>query len=91
VFFVIFVVPYALRWRRQPLAWSTVVILGVLPALALGVIGLARYSVLAFPLAFAAADLLADRRAWFVASTLSVTTVALVVFARLVIVESWIP
>ena len=91
VVFLVFVVPYALRWRRQPLAWSTVVILGVLPALALGVIGLARYSVLAFPLAFAAADLLADRRRWVVASTLSVSAVALVVFARLVIVESWIP
>jgi hypothetical protein len=91
VVFLTFVVPYMLRWRRQPLAWSTIVILGVLPALALGVIGLARYSVLAFPLAFAAADLLADRRAWIVASTLSVTAVALVFFARFVIVESWIP
>ncbi len=89
--FLVFVVPYALRWRRQPVAWSTVVVLGVLPALALGVIGLARYSVLAFPLAFAAADLLADRRRWVVASTLSVSAAALVVFARLVVTESWIP
>jgi hypothetical protein len=89
--FLVFVVPYVMRWRRQPAAWSTVVILGVLPALALGVIGLARYSVLAFPLAFAAADLLADRRRWIVVSTMSVSTAALVIFARLVIVESWIP
>ena len=36
VLLLIFLVPYAMRFRRQPPAWAAVVVLGVLPALALG-------------------------------------------------------
>ncbi len=42
----VFLVPYLIRFRRQPPAWILVVVLGVLPALALGVVGVARYAIL---------------------------------------------
>jgi hypothetical protein len=63
----------------------------VVPPLALGVIGLARYSVLAFPMAFATADVLSRQRSWVRILALTVGAVALVALARLVVVRSWVP
>ena len=49
---------------QQPPAWAVLVVLGVLPPLVLGLEGAARYAVLAFPMPFAAADVLAGWRRW---------------------------
>ena len=91
VLLLIFLVPYAMRFRRQPPAWAVVVVLGVLPALALGVVGVARYAVLAFPIPIAFADVLAGRPRWVMVSALSVSAVVLMIFARLVVTKSWVP
>jgi hypothetical protein len=80
-----------MRFRRQPPAWAVIVLLGVFPALALGVVGVARYAVLAFPLPIAFADVLSGRPRWIIAVTLSVSAVALMIFARLVVTKSWVP
>jgi len=84
-------VPYAMRFRRQPRAWMVVVVLGVAPSLALGLVGLARYVILAFPIPIAVADLLAGQRRSTVIAVLAVSAVALMAFARLVVVSSWVP
>ncbi len=84
-------VPYLLRFRRQPSPWMLAVVLGVLPALALGLVGLARYVVLAFPIPIAVADVLAERGRATTVVVLGVSAAALIVFARLVVVESWVP
>jgi hypothetical protein len=91
VTFMVFVVPYLLRFRTQPPAWGVIVLLTVVPPLALGVIGLARYSVLAFPMAFATADVLSRQRSWVRILALAAGAVALVALARLVVVRSWVP
>lgn len=87
----VFLVPYLLRFRRQPPVWALVVILGVLPALALGVVGVARYAILAFPLPIAAADLLSERPRWVQVVALASSAAVLMVFARLVVTKSWVP
>ena len=84
-------VPYLLRFRRQPPAWILVVVLGVTPALTLGMVGLARYVVMAFPIPIAVADLLAGQRRWVIVAVLAVSAVTLMIFARLVVVDSWVP
>jgi hypothetical protein len=86
-----YVVPYVMRWRRQPPAWTVVVLLGLAPSLALGLVGLARYVILAFPIPIAVADLLAGQRRSTVIAVLTVSAIALMVFARLVVVHSWVP
>ena len=65
--------------------------LGVLPSLALGVVGVARYAVLAFPIPIAFADVLSGRPRWVIAAALSVSAVGLMIFARLVVTKSWVP
>ncbi len=87
----IFLVPYLMRFRRQPPAWSIVVVLGVLPALALGVVGVARYAILAFPIPIAAADLLSERPRWVQVVALVTSAAVLMTFARLVVTKSWVP
>jgi len=84
-------VPYALRFRRQPPAWVVVVVLGVAPSLALGLVGLARYVILAFPIPIALADLLSGQRRSTVVAVLAVSAIALIAFGRLVVVSSWVP
>jgi hypothetical protein len=91
VFFALYAIAYATRVRRQPPAWIVVVALGVLPAFLLGVVGLARYAVLAFPIPLAAADVLAGRSRRLTAAVLSVSALSLMFFARFVVVRSWIP
>ncbi|MFZ4809943.1 MAG: hypothetical protein ACOYL9_01240 [Ilumatobacteraceae bacterium] len=88
---VIYLAPYLIRFRRFPPAWAVVVALGVLPALVLGVVGTARYAILAFPLPIAAADVLADQPRWVRVVALTASAIALMVFARLVVAKSWVP
>jgi hypothetical protein len=84
-------VPYLRRVRSQPPAWAVVVVLGVLPALALGVVGVARYAILAFPIPIAVADALSRRPRWMSIITLVASAAGLMVFARLVVTKSWVP
>jgi hypothetical protein len=88
---VVYLTPYLLRFRLFPPAWAVVVVLGVGPALLLGVVGAARYAILAFPLPIAAAELLARKPRWVRLLVLSVSALALVIFARLVVTRSWVP
>jgi hypothetical protein len=88
---VVYLTPYLLRFRRYPPAWAVVVVLGVMPALAFGVVGTARYAILAFPLPIAAGDFLADQPRWVRVLALTVSAVGLMIFARLVVTRSWVP
>jgi len=63
----------------------------VFPSFALGVVGVARYAVLAFPLPIAFADLLSGRPRWVIALTLAVSAAGLMIFGRLVVTKSWVP
>lgn len=84
--------PFLVHWRRYPVAWRVVVGLGVVPSLALGTVGLARYSICCFPLAIAAGDLvtrrLSDRRAWWL---LAVSSGLLVWFGLLISYWNYVP
>jgi Gpi18-like mannosyltransferase len=82
---------YLTRFRTQPLAWLVVTVLVVAPPMLLGVVGLARYAVLAFPMQLAVADVLASRGRSWVAGYLAVSVAVLAVFAHLVVAESWVP
>jgi hypothetical protein len=85
------VVLYAARARRQPPTWAVVVALTVLPPLVLGLEGLARYAILAFPMPLAAADVLAGRRAWPAVVALGVSGVGLLAMAHLMVTRTWLP
>jgi hypothetical protein len=83
--------PYAWRARGQPIAWAVVAALVLLPPLYLGVDGLARYAVLAFPLPIATADVVSARGTRWVATYLVLAATAMVFLGRQVSVESWVP
>jgi Gpi18-like mannosyltransferase len=91
IVFGIALVAYATRLRRQPLAWAVVTLLVVAPPMLLGVVGLARYAVLAFPMQLAVADVLAARGRNWVIGYLVASSCVLAVFAHLVIARSWVP
>ena len=91
VWLMAFLVPYLLRVRQQPPAWSVVVVLGVMPALALGVVGVARYAILAFPLPIIAAQALSERPRWVQVVAITTMALALMLFSRLVVTQSWVP
>lgn len=82
---------YLTRLRRQPPAWAVLTLLIVVPPMMLGVVGLARYAVLAFPVQFAVTDVLAARGRSWVVSYLVLSTVVLALFARLMVTRSWVP
>jgi hypothetical protein len=89
--FAVAAVAYALRVRLQPLAWAALTALVVLPPMVLGVVGLARYVVLAFPVQFALAQVLTSRsRVWVVAYVVA-SGALLGWFAHMVIAASWVP
>ncbi|MET0578476.1 MAG: hypothetical protein ABW122_07440, partial [Ilumatobacteraceae bacterium] len=90
-FMLALAVPYLMRVRHQPLSWGFVVALTVLPPFVLGVEGLARYAIMAFPMSFAAADVLATRRRWPAVAYLSVSGVGMLVLAVMVNHRSWLP
>ena len=81
----------SMRARRQPLSWAVVVVLTVLPPFVLGVVGLARYAILAFPMPFAAADVLTTRRRWPAVAFLSASGAAMVFLAVMINYRSWLP
>jgi hypothetical protein len=82
---------YLTRVRRQPLPWAVLTVLVVVPSLMLGVVGLARYAVLAFPIQLAIADVLATRgRAWVI-GYLAISALVLGMFANFMVARSWVP
>jgi hypothetical protein len=91
VLFAIAIGAYAVRFLRQPPAWTVLTFVVVAPPMLLGVVGLARYAVLAFPIQLAVTDVLAARGRNWVIGYLVASSVVLGVFARLVVEESWVP
>jgi hypothetical protein len=83
--------PYLMRVRRQPAVWAVVVAGVVGPPLVLGVEGLARYVVLAFPVPFAAADVLVPRSRMLAVSFLVASAAAMGTLGVLVVTRSWVP
>jgi hypothetical protein len=82
---------WALRARRQPPAWAAIVVLGVVPSLQLGLEGVARYAILAFPVPFAVADVLTARGRVAAGAGLVVSGAGLVALAYLVVAKTWLP
>ncbi len=91
IVFAIAATAYAVRVRRHPPTWLVLTVLVVVPPLMLGVVGLARYAVLAFPMQFAVADVLASKGRSWVIGYLAVSALMLAVFTRLMITRSWVP
>ena len=91
VVFAVAAVAYIVRARRQPATWMVVTILVVAPPMLLGVVGLARYAVLAFPMQLAIADVLAARGRSWVVGYLVVSAGVLAVFGHLMVARSWVP
>jgi Gpi18-like mannosyltransferase len=89
--FAIAAIAYALRARVQPLAWAVLTALVVLPPMVLGVVGLARYVVLAFPIQFAIASVVTARGRSWVVGYVVVSAAVLGWFARMVVAASWVP
>jgi hypothetical protein len=56
-----------------------------------GVVGLARYAVLAFPMQIAVADSLSRRSAWATWAALTISAISLAYFAHAVVADSWLP
>jgi hypothetical protein len=83
---------YVPRALRQPPEWLVLTVLTVTPGLVFGVVGLARYAVLAFPMQLAVAGVLGRRPAsWLPAAALAGHALALGFFAHHVVAESWLP
>ena len=91
IVFAIAAAAYAMRVRRHPPTWLVLTVLIVVPPLMLGVVGLARYAVLAFPMQFAVADVLASKGRSWVIGYLAASALVLVVFTRLMVTRSWVP
>jgi hypothetical protein len=91
VVLVVYAVPYLMRVRTQPPAWLAVAVLGVLPAVFTGLVGVARYAILAFPVSIAAADVLANRSRPVIVGTLAVSALSLMALAKLVVEWGWVP
>jgi hypothetical protein len=91
LFVLALTVPYVMRVRRQPPAWAALVVLGVLPSLLLGLEGVARYAILAFPMPFAAADVLTSRRRWPAAVGLALSAGGMLALALLIVQRTWLP
>jgi len=90
---VLLAAPFVLRWRRYPRSWRTLVVLSLMPPLALGLVGLARYSICCFPLAIAAGDLAASGRpsAAVTRWPLVASAAALIVWGLLITQWSYVP
>lgn len=77
--------------RRQPVAWTVHALLCILPALALGVVGLIRYAAQAFPISIGLASGATRRGAAVTALTLGACAALLVTYAFLVTHNSYVP
>jgi hypothetical protein len=87
---VLAVVLYVYQRRRQPVAWSVHAYLTLLPALALGLVGLVRYTSQCFVTPIALADVTSRFRrleAW----TFSAAGTALIVYGYLITKRSYVP
>jgi len=82
---------YVRRAAHQPPEWLAITVLMVAPALLFGVVGLARYAVLAFPMQIAVADTLARRAWWMTGGALAISAISLGYFAHAVVADSWLP
>ncbi len=91
VVFAIAAAAYVTRARFQPASWAVLTFVVVAPPMLLGVVGLARYAVLAFPMQLAVADVLAARGRKWVIGYLVVSGCVLAGFAQLMIARSWVP
>ena len=90
--FLVALVFYVRRVRHQPPEWLVITVLTVVPALLFGVVGLARYAVLAFPMQIAVADLLSRRAPdWVIWAALGCSAIGLGYFAHAVVADSWLP
>lgn len=89
--FVVAVAIYAVRFRRQPASWGVLTVLVVLPPMLLGVVGLARYALLAFPMQLAATDVMVARGRTWVTAYLVVSTCVLALYAHLMVARAWVP
>jgi hypothetical protein len=88
---VILALPFLARIRRQPPSWIVLVALTLLPALALGVVGLARYAVQCFPLAIAAGQTLERATPKLARLALVASAAGLVGYGLLVTKASYVP
>jgi hypothetical protein len=82
---------WALRARRQPTAWAAVVVLTVFPPLLLGLEGSARYAILAFPVPFAVADVLASHGKLPPCVGLFVSGAGMLALSYLIVDKTWLP
>ena len=89
--FAVAIGAYVVRVQRQPPPWAVLSFVVVAPPMLLGVVGLARYAVLAFPIQLAVADVLAARGRNWVIGYLVASSAVLGVFAHLVVARSWVP
>jgi hypothetical protein len=90
--FAVALVFYVRRVAHQPPEWLAITVLTVAPAMLFGVVGLARYAVLAFPMQIAVADTLSRRSSnWLIWAALAFSAVSLGYFAHAVVADSWLP
>ena len=89
--FVVAAIAYAARVRSQPLPWALFVAMVVVPPMFLGVVGLARYAVLAFPMQFALASVVTSRGRVWATVYVGASTVVLGVFAHRMVASAWVP
>ena len=90
--FAIALVFYVRRVTHQPPEWLAITALTVVPALLFGVVGLARYAVLAFPMQVAVADSLSRRApTWVIWAAIGCSAIGLGYFAHAVVADSWLP
>ena len=90
--FAVALVFYVRRVSHQPPEWLAITVLTVVPALLFGVVGLARYAVLAFPMQVAVADSLSRRAPnWAIWAALGCSAIGLGYFAHAVVAHSWLP
>jgi len=82
---------FALTWRRLPVAWLALAGLMLLPSLALGILGMPRYTSVCFPVFVATGILLARAPAPLRVATLVCFAAALVVFAENVFLLRFMP
>ena len=83
---------YVRRVTHQPPEWLVITVLTVAPAMAFGVVGLARYAVLAFPMQIAVADSLSRRSPnWVIWGALACSAIGLGYFAHHVVAHAWLP
>ena len=88
---VVLLVPFVLQIRRQPVAWTVLVALMILPSFALGVVGLARYAVQCFPLSIAAGGWLSQLNPRVGRLAVVAAAASIVVWGVLITRASYVP